>query len=230
MKPGEFQRARRPEQKEERRSHLLNVTRTLLSEQPGAVVFGLNELARHAGMTKSNVYRYFESREALLMEVLREEAALWYNDLRSDLGTSNEPVSAERLADAIARTASARPLLGHLTSILPSIIEHNVSAECIRDFKTGSLLLIQECASLLHGRTRSLSLSACEEFMHWTLIMITGLWPLSHPSSVANVALQTTELMPFRYDFERDLKRGLRLLLRGLSEETARPGHLGFDP
>jgi AcrR family transcriptional regulator len=219
MKPREFQRARRPEQKEERRTHLLEVTRQLLSERPDTMVFGLNELARHAGMTKSNVYRYYESREAVLLELLRDEGVLWYTALRAELAAMSEPVRLEEIAEAVARTAAARPLLGHLTSIMPSIIEHNVSLDSVRDFKTGSLYLVQDCARFLHSRTPSLSVPAYEEFVHRTVVMITGLWPLSHPSSVALEALQSPELAPFRYNFERELARGLLLLLRGLSQE-----------
>ncbi|MCK1315444.1 hypothetical protein [Bradyrhizobium sp. 23] len=131
----------------------------------------------------------------------------------------SEPVRLEEIAEAVARTAAARPLLGHLTSIMPSIIEHNVSLESVCDFKTGSLYLMQDCARFLHSRTPSLSIPAYEELIHRTIVMITGLLPLSHPSSVALEALEPPELAPFRYNFERELARGLLLLLRGLSQE-----------
>ncbi|QPB22299.1 TetR/AcrR family transcriptional regulator [Rhizobium sp. 007] len=220
MTPVEFQRARRPEQKEERRVHLLEVTRALLSENSGTPVFGLNELARHAGMTKSNVYRYFESREAVLLELLREEGDLWYEALGAELSALSHPIALEEIAEAVARTATARPLLGHLTSIMPSIIEHNVSIESVREFKTSSLQLLQDAARFLHERAPYLSISACEEFIHRTIISITGLWPLSHPSPVTAVVLEAPELAAFRYSFHDELARVLLLLLRGLSQES----------
>ncbi len=60
-----FQRARRPE--EVRRQQILTAARTLLAER-GVSELSLNELARRSGVSKPNVYRYFESREDVLLQ------------------------------------------------------------------------------------------------------------------------------------------------------------------
>ena len=65
----EFQRARRPEQKEERRLRLLTVARAALVSGVAIEGLSLSSIARDAGMAKANTYRYFESREALLRDV-----------------------------------------------------------------------------------------------------------------------------------------------------------------
>jgi len=69
----DFQRARQPEQREERRAHLLTTARAMLEGGVDLRALTLNALAREAGMAKSNVYRYFETREALLLELLWAE-------------------------------------------------------------------------------------------------------------------------------------------------------------
>ena len=79
--PAPYLRARSPEQKEERRRHLLDTARSLLSEMTDVHDLGINELARRAQMTKSNVYRYFESSEAVLMDLLVEEFAGWHAEM-----------------------------------------------------------------------------------------------------------------------------------------------------
>ncbi len=58
-----WRRARRPELKEQRRTAILDAARTMLDNK-GLGGSGLNALAREAGMSKVNVYQYFESREA----------------------------------------------------------------------------------------------------------------------------------------------------------------------
>lgn len=75
-----FQRARTDEQREARREHILAVVRELLGERRVADV-GLNELSRHVGLAKSNVLRYFGSREAILLELTRREYTAWVDDL-----------------------------------------------------------------------------------------------------------------------------------------------------
>src|SRR2546429_6913347 len=64
-----FQRARSEEQREARRQAILGAAAAMLAEMPVAEVT-LNELSRRAGLAKSNVLRYFESREAVLLELL----------------------------------------------------------------------------------------------------------------------------------------------------------------
>ena len=55
----------------------------MLAEMPVAEVT-LNELSRRAGLAKSNVLRYFESREAVLLELLD---SAWRTGWCSSIGT-----------------------------------------------------------------------------------------------------------------------------------------------
>src|SRR3569833_320077 len=71
-----FQRARSAEQREERRRTILDTALAMLDEMPVADVT-LNELSRRVGLAKSNVLRYFESREAVLLELLARALREW---------------------------------------------------------------------------------------------------------------------------------------------------------
>src|SRR2546421_13066804 len=64
-----FRRARSDEQREIRRQAILRVAAGMVAEMPVAEL-SLNELSRRVGLAKSNVLRYFESREAVLLELL----------------------------------------------------------------------------------------------------------------------------------------------------------------
>ena len=56
----------------------------MLAEMPVAEVT-LNELSRRVGLAKSNVLRYFESREAVLLELLSSADQDWLTQLDHDL-------------------------------------------------------------------------------------------------------------------------------------------------
>jgi len=219
MPPTGYQRARKPEEKEERRDRLLTVARELLEGGLDTQALSLNGLARRAGMAKSNVYRYFESREAVLLALFWQECVLWTEDLKAALsGRTADAPGLEEIAQTFAVTTARRPLFGQLASILPSIIERNVALETIRDFKEASLALMQESARFLHQCAPQVPRAAFEEFSHHAFTLMTGLWPVSHPSALVAEVLEAPELAPFRHDFERDFARGLLLLLRGLSQ------------
>ena len=218
--PSPYLRARSPEQKEERRRHLLDTARSLLLEIPDVHDLGINELARRAQMTKSNVYRYFESSEAVLLDVLVEEFVLWRTALRKALSQDRKRSGTiEHIARAFSATAAERPLLCRLTSIFPSILEHNISAERMLEFKHGLLAVRKETALDFHACVPSISEASFERCIHLALPLLIGLWPLSHPAKLAAEAIGLPELVALRYRFQHDLEEGLLMLLRSLPSE-----------
>ena len=176
---------------------------------------GLNELARQAQMTKSNVYRYFENREALLLALLEEESGHWRSDLGARLAAAAR-VTPELIARDFASASAAYPLMCHLFSILPSIIERNVSTELLTAFKRSSLGLIADVAEQLHCLAPALPLAAYVAFLRIAMAQMIGLWPLASPAVALSSVLELPELQPLRYEFETDLATCLLLVLRGL--------------
>ena len=71
-----FKRARSEEQRAQRRQVILATAAAMLAEMP-VTELSLNELSRRVGLAKSNVLRYFESREAVLLELLDAELLAW---------------------------------------------------------------------------------------------------------------------------------------------------------
>ena len=67
-----FQRARKPEEQQLRREAILRAAAELFDAE-GPQGAGLNAIAARAGFTKSNVYRYFESREEVLLSLFLAE-------------------------------------------------------------------------------------------------------------------------------------------------------------
>ncbi|XAH24575.1 TetR/AcrR family transcriptional regulator [Xylophilus sp. GW821-FHT01B05] len=214
--PDSYVRARSAEQKEERRRHLLATAREILRQNPVALDLGINELARQAQMTKSNVYRYFESSEAVLMDLLVEEYADWHAELGTGLARGGKAgASFEHMARVFASTISARPLLCRLTSILPSILERKVSFERMVEFKGQLLAVRQGTAQAFSARMPDKPMQAFEQMVKYAFPLIIGLWPLSNPAGIAAQVVELPELQSLRYDFERDLEHALVSLMHG---------------
>ena len=220
--PVPYVRARSAEQKEERRRHLLATAREMLRQNPAALDLGINELAREAQMTKSNVYRYFESSEAVLMDLLVEEYAEWHAELGAALARGGKAgASVEHIARVFASTISARPLLCRLTSILPSILERKVSFERMVAFKGSLLAIRQRTAQDFHARMPDMPVRAFEQVVKHAVPLIIGLWPLSNPVEIAAQVVELPGLQSLRYDFEQDLEHALLTLMRGLASPVA---------
>ncbi|GAA1671805.1 TetR/AcrR family transcriptional regulator [Glycomyces endophyticus] len=128
-----FQRARSEEQREARREAILETAADMLEQMPVADVT-LNELARRVGLAKSNVLRYFESREAVLLELLERAEDRWLAELPSRLdeqvGADGAPAERiERLAASLAESLAGEPVLCDLLSVQAAVLERNVSTE-----------------------------------------------------------------------------------------------------
>jgi len=120
MADQDFKRARTSDAIEARREALLNAARTLLVDQ-APLDISLAAICGQAGLVKSAVYRYFESREDLLIEVLMEDMRAFLTAGVAKIATRT-PNDFSALAADFAEMVAQRPrmacLLAHMTSIL----------------------------------------------------------------------------------------------------------------
>jgi len=218
--PRKFQRARKPEEKEVRRQAILKAARRLMSEV-GTIELSLSELARRSGVSKPNIYRYFESREEVLLQVWIEEV----RELTERLAASLAHVPTGDVNAAAAATAAAfaaQPRGCELTSIVSPILERNLSAEAIAEAKRTLLTLSLRIGELLHERLPQVSL--VDSFWAAGAIgaYVAGVWPGANAGPVATEVLSRPEFAGMKPVFERDLTRFLEVMFRGL--ERAREG------
>src|SRR3954471_14432860 len=140
--PVTFRRARTEEQREARRRAILGTAEAMLAEMPVAAL-SLNELSRRVGLAKSNVLRYFETREAVLLELLDAAWREWLDGLAAELRGSAPGAAVdergERVATAIARTLADRPTLCELASASSGVLERNISVPAAATFKRAAL-------------------------------------------------------------------------------------------
>ncbi len=186
-----------------------------MSERGDVSGFSLNELAREAGMAKSNVYRYFESRESLLLEVLEEQWQKWFLEFDREVPKAR-PLSLEQLCETLCRSIASRPLLCTLMSALPTVLEHNASIETIREFKVRSVDSLHRLGQYCHESCAELSSQEFESLLHLMIVTMTGLWPYSHPCEAVEAALEDSRLSRFKRDFPADLTASVTLLAKGM--------------
>jgi AcrR family transcriptional regulator len=205
-----FRRARRPEQKQQRREHLMLTARRLLEDGVPLHELGLNELARSAEVSKANVYRYFESREAVLLALLWDEATRSWLELSPQLHPGREETSTlEGVMVLFARSFAQQPLLCALTAAVPSVLETNLSVEAIATFKRQMLGFLDEAASTFERCCPELSHDNYVALVYDAINLIVGLYPLTHPSPEAVRAMEAPDLAFFRRDFVTEFERYL---------------------
>ena len=216
-----FVRARKPAQKAQRRRAILDAAAELLAEG-GLDKVGLNAIARQSGLTKSNLYRYFESREQILLELLITDEAEWVTSLEVALAPLAGSNDAEAVGSALARSLCEHPRLCMLTTVLGTVLEQNVSLETVVAFKQQALALSIRISNALYTALPEHGLAAIAEFGHYVHALVAGLWPITHPAPVVKQAVERPEFAIFRHDFETDLRRSITILLLGLKDAKMR--------
>jgi AcrR family transcriptional regulator len=216
-----FVRAHSPEQREVRRTAILNTARKMLDEMPVAYIT-LNGLSRRACMAKSNVLRYFESREAVLLELCADALAEWVAQLDLLLARDVDPSAAvsaraDQLADAIAQSLAERPVLCDLMSAQASVLEHNISTDTVLQYKRTTLASIDRLTALVTQHVPELDDEHAAKFTTMAALMATAVWSHSHSAPAVVAAYEADAcLQGHRLEFATTLRDSLEVILAGL--------------
>ena len=218
-----YLRATKPEEKEERKLHLLDVARSLIEAESDLNLLSLNEIARSAKMAKANIYRYFETREALLLDLLWDEWQIWFSEFQKDWSkTVKNKNKFENLIKALALSLSRRELLCNLTTALPSVVEKNLSEETIREFKYRSIVFFGNVSGYLETSCNHMSSKEYAVFLQDSVSLIAGIYPFAHPNHIVEKVLSDPQLRFFKRDFASELERYMLALANDLKQQSTK--------
>ncbi len=218
--PTGWQRARRPEHKAERRRAILDAAEALIDEQ-GVDGATLSAIARRAGLSKANCYRYFESREAILLAVAIEEARDWTREVVDRLAGLSAVSDVDAVARTYAQLTAGHPRFCMLVSSLSSVLEHNISVEAVAEFKRTFHPLLFGSANAVRSAIPELSVEQAYAFLRFFGLLTIGTWPNANPAPAVVEVLEGEEFAPMRIDLEETLFEHARVLLRGLITDSS---------
>jgi len=218
---GEFQRARRPEQKRQREVAILEAARRLAARD-GVRNVSLADIATDVGMHKTALLRYFGTREEIYLNIATHEWQEWATALSATL-KALPPGDVPAIAGAIAKSLERRPLLCDLFTHAPLNLERNVSVTAILTFKLAAIT----SAKTLNDEIRTLLPPLTEDDGNELLVGVTtlaaGLWQLSHPPpAVAKLYVEHPAMFHSAIEFTSAVQRLTETLALGLLAKKAR--------
>ncbi|NAZ87659.1 TetR/AcrR family transcriptional regulator [Kineococcus indalonis] len=214
-----FQRARSPEQREIRRRAILDTAAALLEEVPVGEL-SLNELSRRVGLAKSNVLRYFDSREGVLLELMDRVLQDWLAELGADLAAGVDahlPLvpRAEQLAAVLARSLAGHRVLCDLLGAQGAVLERNVTVEVLTRHKRTALTRLSAAADLLRRHVPELG-AAAETFCFQAMVLAGALAPYSSPPPGVRAAYEAEPaLAVLHLELQDSLQLAIRTMLLG---------------
>ncbi len=178
----------------------------------------LSALSRRVCLAKANVLRYFESREAVLLELLDTQVSDWLAELEREAvpaGTTEE--RGDRLAALLAASMARRPVLCDLLSSQAAVLEHNISTEVAARHKHTARESLERLVALAARYLPELGDEGAATLVETTLLMAVAAWPCSRPPQAVLAAYASDPaLAALRIDFTDVVRRTVEVTSSGL--------------
>lgn len=210
-----WKRARKPEQKAERIEAILEAAGVLLEEH-GLEGTGLNAIARQADLSKPNLYVYFESREAILLQLLLKESVAWAKSFKRRLDQIEKVGDVDAVARAFAESLARRRRFCTLSASLASVFEHHVGPETVAQFKREFLAIVQPCIVAMSEALPDLSNEESSRALAMLVMSATGMWAHCHPSPSVEIVLKQPEFEHIKFDFKETVSTLAACFLEGI--------------
>jgi len=209
-----WERARSEEQKEQRISEIVKATSNLFENQSfEEITFAA--IAKEANFTRSNLYKYFNNKEEIFLELVKHDITLWENDFLDSFDTS-KTYSIKEFSKLWAEIYLRNERLLNLMSILYTFIEKNSSIESIVAYK-----------KFLHGRIPNLlnfistvfpqmTQQKASDFFYIQLHLSSGLYPMAVLSEMHKKLQNHPEITFEKINFVEEYSKSLEYLLKGI--------------
>jgi AcrR family transcriptional regulator len=214
MVTSDFQRARSVEQKRQRRGEMLAAARKLALAK-GVRDVTMSDIADDIGLHKSAVLRYFETREAVFLEIATEGWVDWMDACVPAIHSAAGDPS--RVARAVTDTLAWRPLFCDLLGHAPMNLERGVSAEAVRQFKVIVLDQVDRFVQAATAALPSLTEADGRALVTAVCALASSLWQVSHPTEpIAALYRSDPHLGHAMIDFAPDLYDQTETVILGL--------------
>ena len=218
-----FQRARQPKQIEQRREAILHAA-LVLFQKKGLENVTLADIANRVGTVKSNLYRYFDSREHIYLRVLQRQGAEWEKRVMPGLDALKGKGTVAKVAEVITEAFILSEEYSTLITVINPVLEKALAPNHVIDFRSAFFERRKRFAQAL---ALALPGAAFQTIFPLTLHIFThvaGLWPLCHASPGSEKLLREPGLAHLNLDFETEMRRFLTHFLGVAPREPTSPG------
>ena len=172
----------------------------------------IKEIANYTSFTRPSIYNYFETKEEIFLEILKEEYNLFVEELDSII-KSHDKLSKEQVAKLISNSLSHRELLLKLMSMNHYDMEANSRMEQLVDFKRSYGKSISAMERLIKKFCPDIDATA---FIYNFFPFIYGIYPYSVVTEKQRAAMKEAGI-DFKYHTIKEMAYNcaLKLLEKG---------------
>jgi len=208
-------RARSDEQVEQRINEIVDATARLYEENRFEdITFAM--IAKEANFTRSNLYRYFQTKEDIFLELMKHDIALWRKDIFENFADGHP--SLHEVAKASVELILKHKRMVKLFTILFTLLEPNASLEALTAFKQKINGEIGMVAQFLSKVLPFPSVEAAADFLTAQSSLVIGGYPMMDLTSKQIEAMQSINMNTSPEYYRERLVHAIELLLKGFIE------------
>jgi AcrR family transcriptional regulator len=207
-------RARSDEQIEQRIREILNATARLYEEHRFEdITFAM--IAKEADFTRSNLYRYFQTKEDIFLELMKYDIAAWRVDVLENFTDRN--ISQNEVAESTLDLILKHERMVKLFTILFTLLEPNSSLQALTSFKRKINEEIGRVAQFLSTVFPFPSVEAAAEFLFTLSSLVIGSYPMMDLTPKQIEAMKAINMDTSPEFYKGRLLRATELLLQGFT-------------
>ena len=206
-------RARSDEQIEQRINEIVDATARLYDENRFEDIT-IAMIAKEANFTRSNLYRYFQKKEDIFLELMKHDIVAWRRNILENFTDGNP--SFREAAEIFVEFILKHERMVKLFTVLFTLLEPNSSLEALTAFKQKITEEIGMVAQFLSTALPFPSIEAAAEFLTAQSYLVIGAYPMMNLTLKQKKAMQAIG-MDTNPDFYREkLVHATDMLLQGL--------------
>lgn len=215
-KPCTWIRARSDEQKEQRIREIVSATERLY-EKSSYEEITFVQIAKEAGFTRSNLYKYFKTKEEIFLECLKYDVKLWKKDLLNNFNKDGY-YSIDEFAGIWIEVIQNNKRLIELISILYIHLEKEASYDTLLNFKESYSEVSQKMVEHLVNKIKGLTYKKVIDFVSLQSALGIGLFQMTDLSDNQLKVLEKPEYSHYKIDFKDRFTKSVKYILEGLIE------------
>ncbi len=210
-----WKRATTDENKNERKEAIYKAAYTLFKKS-GYDKVSFNGIASEAGFTKSNMYRYFSSKEEIFLNVFAKLFEKWFEDYTSRLQSLKQDEDVETFAKCWVNSFLAHPEFLDLTPLLMVSLEKNSSFEQLVVFKRLSRDLLYRITLEVSRIYTDIKDDKAFRFLTLSYGATANFWAANSHNDALVKIYQMDEFQDLTPNFEADLTESIEIIIKGL--------------
>ena len=164
-----------PELTNARKEEIINACKTLYRDMSFKEIT-IKQIAEYTSFSRASIYNYFETKEEIFLAILQEEYELWVADLQ-DITDSNDSMTKEDIAKALASSLEKRKLLLKLMSMNHYDMEENSREERLVEFKVAYGASLDAVGQMLEKFCPEMSGEEWQKFLYSFFPFVYGIYP-----------------------------------------------------